>query len=104
MWLIRLVQSIEYGGRRCLLKETSSHHPCRSRPLLLMSFSLSLGFNKVSVIPLLSWSPWVGGVPFAYFSLFRLDAFTFGLGSSVFGSLIVLILNRNLLKYIYDKK
>ena len=57
-----MVQSIKCGGGRCLLQENSSHHPCRSRFLLLLSFPLSLGFNGVPVILWLSCFPRVSAV------------------------------------------
>ena len=62
MQLVRLVQSIECGDERCLLQENSSHHPRRSRSLLLLSFPLSLGFDGVPIILWLSCFPRVSTV------------------------------------------
>lgn len=60
MQLVRLVQSIECEGGRCLLQETSFLHPCTSCTLPFPSISLSLGFLGMPAALRIFNSPQVG--------------------------------------------
>ena len=60
MQLVRLVQSIECRGGRCVLQETSFLHPCTSCTFLLPSIPLFLGFLGVPITLWLFNSPPVG--------------------------------------------
>ena len=70
MQLVRLVQSIECRGGRCLLHETSFLHLCTSCTFPLPSIPLSLGFSRVPIAIWLFNSPRVGVVLRVYMPLF----------------------------------